>query len=125
MMGEDMARLKSRVHVALAIVCTLALSGPVSVLAQTTSSPEPSEATPTADIAAHGVQLANLDQFVDPGQDFYRYATGGWQNRNEIPSDEASWGAYDQVIDLTRIQLIDLLNRYAKSGDLPVGSDEW
>ena len=73
------------------------------------NSPGASEATPIAGVAGHGVQLAHLDQSVDPGQDFYRYATGAWQDRNEIPPDEASWGAYDQVIDLTRTQLIDVL----------------
>jgi len=120
-----MARVKSRVHVALVIVCTFALGGPISVLAQTPSAPAPSEATATTSIAGHGVQLANLDRSVDPGQDFYRYATDGWQDRNEIPPDEAYWGAFDQVADLTRVQLIALLNRYAASGKLPVGSDEW
>src|SRR4051794_5079566 len=124
-MGEDMARMKSRVHVAFAIVCTFALGGPVSVLAQTPSSPEASQATPTTGTATHGVQLANLDQSVDPGQDFHRYATGGWEDRDEIPPDEAYWGTLDQVIDLTRVQLIDLLNRAAASGGVPVGSDEW
>ena len=46
-------------------------------------------ASPVAGEATNGVLLANMDPSTDPGEDFFRYATGGWQDRTEIPADEA------------------------------------
>ena len=41
------------------------------------------------------IDLANLDTTVAPGQDFYEYATAGWQ-RNHPPKGEYSrYGAFD------------------------------
>jgi putative endopeptidase len=34
----------------------------------------------------------NIDTTVNPGEDFFRYANGGWIKNNPIPSDESSWG---------------------------------
>ncbi|MEA2527791.1 MAG: putative endopeptidase [Thermomicrobiales bacterium] len=103
-------------------VALVALSSFAPVLAQ--------QATPVASpvaqgTSAHGVDVANLDPSTDPGKDFYRYATGGWQDRTEIPADEASYGVSDEVDDLTIEQLLGLLDRLAGSAEVPVGSDEW
>ncbi|MEA2598328.1 MAG: putative endopeptidase, partial [Thermomicrobiales bacterium] len=86
-------------------VALVALSSFAPVLAQ--------QATPVASpvaqgTSAHGVDVANLDPSTDPGKDFYRYATGGWQDRTEIPADEASYGVSDEVDDLTIEQLLGL-----------------
>ena len=35
---------------------------------------------------------SNIDTTVNPGEDFFRYANGGWIKNNPIPSDESSWG---------------------------------
>ncbi len=43
------------------------------------------------------ILAANLDHSVDPGQDFYRYANGGWLARHPIPASEAAWGIGDLV----------------------------
>ncbi len=115
----------SKYPAVLLVVCLLAARGPVASLASVPNLAHAADATPIAGGPAHGVQLAHMDQAVSPGQDFYRYATGAWQDQNEIPPDEAWWGVYDQLIDLTRNQLIDLLDREAETGTLPVGSDEW
>jgi len=34
----------------------------------------------------------NIDTTVSPGEDFFRYANGGWIKNNPIPADESSWG---------------------------------
>jgi putative endopeptidase len=34
-----------------------------------------------------GIVVANMDRSVKPGDDFYRYANGGWLERTEIPPD--------------------------------------
>ena len=32
----------------------------------------------------HGIDVANLDTEVSPKVDFYKYACGGWQGRQQI-----------------------------------------
>jgi putative endopeptidase len=38
-----------------------------------------------------------MDRSVSPGQDFAKYAWGGWAARTEIPADKARWGAADML----------------------------
>ena len=52
-----------------------------------------------------GVDLDARDPSVKPGDDFDRYANGGWFARTEIPSDQASAGVDYDVYNLTQRQL--------------------
>jgi predicted metalloendopeptidase len=73
----------------------------------------------------HSLDPANMDLSVDPAEDFYRFANGGWLDRTEIPSDEGSYGVFNELDDLTREQLLTVLNEAEASGTLQEGSDEW
>lgn len=42
-----------------------------------------------------GIKLENMDMTVKPGDDFYKYANGGWQKNNPIPDDYAKFGAFE------------------------------
>ena len=108
-------------RVVFALVCALALCGP-GLLAAQVATPVGS---PAAGPVAAGSLRAQMDPAVDPGEDFFRYATGGWQDRTAIPADEASYGITQELHDLTIEQLLTLLERLASSDELPVGSDEW
>src|ERR1700679_2326335 len=46
-----------------------------------------------------GIDRATLDPTCKPCQDFYRYATGGWADKNPIPADRARWGTFDELQD--------------------------
>ncbi|HEY8955530.1 MAG TPA: M13 family metallopeptidase N-terminal domain-containing protein, partial [Chitinophaga sp.] len=49
---------------------------------------QPGDATSsTSDAVA-----ANVDSTVNPAQDFFDYANGGWIKRNPIPAEYSSWG---------------------------------
>ncbi len=37
----------------------------------------------------------SMDKSVQPGDDFYHYADGGWLKNNPIPSDHTSWGSFN------------------------------
>lgn len=52
-----------------------------------------------------GVDLGARDPNVKPGDDFDKYANGGWFARTEIPSDQASAGVDYDVYNLTQRQL--------------------
>lgn len=56
-----------------------------------------------------GVDLAARDTNVKPGDDFDRYANGGWFARTEIPADQASAGVDYDVYNLTQRQLGQLV----------------
>src|SRR4051812_28480296 len=55
------------------------------------------------------LDLASLDRDADPCVDFYRYACGGWQQRNPIPPDHASWDVYAKLQDANLRYLWGLL----------------
>lgn len=55
-----------------------------------------------------GIKLENMDTSFKVGDDFYNYATNGWQKRNPIPDDYSRYGAFDVLRDtnLTRTREI-------------------
>ena len=42
-----------------------------------------------------GIKLENMDMSVNPGDDFFAYANGGWMARNPIPDDYSRYGAFE------------------------------
>ncbi len=38
-----------------------------------------------------------MDRSVDPRVDFAKYAAGGWYANNQIPSDKARWGGFNEL----------------------------
>ncbi|MFD2514441.1 M13 family metallopeptidase [Pontibacter locisalis] len=57
-----------------------------------------------------GLDLANLDTTVNPCQDFYEYANGGWVKNNPIPASESRWGAFNELAEKNNAVLRNLLN---------------
>jgi putative endopeptidase len=43
--------------------------------------------------------VGNMDASVNPGEDFFEYANGGWLKRNPIPASESNWGIGNVVRD--------------------------
>jgi putative endopeptidase len=117
MMSSWSEMMMQRMWVLIALAVTIALGFPGVLTAQ--------EATPVAADIERGALRPQMDPSVDPGDDFFRYATGGWQDRTEIPPDEAVYGVTQELRDLTRQQVLGLLARLEASDELVVGSDEW
>lgn len=36
----------------------------------------------------------NMNPAIDPGEDFFEFANGGWRERNPIPDEHARWGTF-------------------------------
>jgi len=65
--------------------------------------------------ATHGIAIENMDRSVKPGDDFYRYANGGWIKRMEIPPDRAIVDVWTRLGDLSNKRTNDLIEEIAKS----------
>ena len=47
-----------------------------------------------------GIDLAGMDKSVNPGDDFFAYANGGWVKSDRDPGgDRSSFGAFDMIFD--------------------------
>ncbi len=56
-------------------------------------------ALPVAGMAQNksGLRMENLDKTVKPAEDFYMFATGGWQKLNPLPPAYSRFGSFDQL----------------------------
>ncbi|MBA4162163.1 MAG: peptidase M13 [Novosphingobium sp.] len=69
-----------------------------------------------ATIGAWGYDQAGGDPSVRPGDDFYRFASGKWDDKTEIPADKATIGAFIALQDRTQEQLKTLITAAPKGG---------
>jgi putative endopeptidase len=56
-----------------------------------------------------GFELQDRDLSVRPGDDFYRYALGGWDARTGIAPDQAEAGVDSEVTERVRVQLREII----------------
>lgn len=68
----------------------------------------------------HGIEKANLDPTVNPGEDFYLYACGGWMKNNPLTPEYSRFGTFDQLRENARVQLQDLITNLANNPDSKV-----
>ena len=61
-----------------------------------------------------GLDLDSMDTSADACVDFYRYACGGWQQKNPIPPDRAGWDVYSKLHEDNLRFLWGLLNDAAQ-----------
>lgn len=59
----------------------------------------------TPNYAANDAVYKNLDTTVKPGDDFFKYANGGWIKKNPIPPAYSRWGIGNLVSDELRDRL--------------------
>lgn len=64
-----------------------------------------------------------IDKSIEPGVDFFKYATGTWMKNNPIPESERAWGIANLVMEETYSRVKKILQEAQKSKS-PVGSSE-
>ena len=63
-----------------------------------------------ASVMVDGLQFDYLDESVDPKQDFYQYANGGWMEKNPLPAEYARFGSFDMLAANVQKQLKELVD---------------
>ncbi|UYZ57903.1 M13 family metallopeptidase [Hymenobacter latericus] len=73
----------------------------------------------SAGTAQTDILQSSLDTTVHPGDDFFRYANGGWLKRHPIPNSESSWGIGREVQNEVYARLRALSEEAAKANAAP------
>lgn len=60
-----------------------------------------------------GIHLENLDTSAQLGNDFYQFATGGWQELNPLTAEYSRFGSFDMLAENNREQLKGLIEEIA------------
>lgn len=66
-----------------------------------------------------GIDPANLDTTVRPGDNFYLYANGGWLKNNPMPSEYSRYGSFDKLQEDNDKMVHDLVLELAKQTNQP------
>jgi putative endopeptidase len=105
----------------------LALAATAPALAQTKvktkSSAGKQKAVVAAPSAGVGISRAYFDTSVQPCDNFYQYANGGWLKNNPIPAIESGWGSFNVLADNNRNILHRILDKSAANRSAQPGSN--
>jgi putative endopeptidase len=71
-----------------------------------------------------GIDVANMDTTVRPGDNFFQFVNGGWIERNTIPADLGSWGSFAELRETNQQVLLGILKNAAENPNYPEGSDQ-
>lgn len=61
-----------------------------------------------------GLVEANFDKSVRPADDFYRFATGGWQKKHPLPAAYSRFGSFDQLAEDNNKRINTILGELQK-----------
>ena len=68
-----------------------------------------------------GINLANLDTTAVPGNDFFRFACGGFNDSHPLTAEYSRYGAFEMLMEDNQKQLKEMIEGFASKGN-PVGS---
>jgi len=69
------------------------------------------------------ILVANIDSTVNPADDFFDYANGGWIKKNPIPAEESGWGIGNLVVN-ENLKRLKEINEQAAKANAALGSSQ-
>ncbi len=64
---------------------------------------------------AFGFDAVGMDRSVAPGQSFYNFANGNWDRTTQIPADQANYGMFTVLADLSEARTRGILEEAART----------
>lgn len=61
-----------------------------------------------------GLVMSNLDKTAKPADDFYQFATGGWQKNNPLPAAYSRYGSFEQLAENSNKRINSILDELKK-----------
>jgi len=61
------------------------------------------------------IDTSNFDLSVAPSEDFYEYATGGWQAKNPLKPEFARYGSFDVLRENNEVRINELFEEMTRS----------
>ncbi|MFR9602997.1 MAG: M13 family metallopeptidase [Rikenellaceae bacterium] len=68
----------------------------------------------SSEVQTPAIDLANFDMSTSASDDFYQYATGGWQQRIPLKDEFARYGSFDVLRENNEIRINDLFAQLAQ-----------
>lgn len=62
-------------------------------------------------ITVASMVMGGLDQSVDPCNDFYNFACGGWIKHNPLPDGKSRWGTFSNLWEHNMLAMKHLLGK--------------
>ena len=84
---------------------------------------ETAAAAAKPELGQWGVDTADIDPEVDPGDDFFSYVNGKWLDTFEIPEEYSSYGSFTVLFERSEDRVKTIIED-AASGETPAGSLE-
>lgn len=60
-----------------------------------------------------GIDPANMNTAVKPGDDFYEYAIGGWRKAHPLDAEHARNGSFTDLDEMNQKRILGLINEYS------------
>jgi putative endopeptidase len=123
--------MKNRNSLTLAALAAVSLAWAGCSSSKTSTTSDTASAATTATTASTegavvkgvGLDPANIDQSVQPCDDFFQYASGTWLKNNPIPAAESSWSSWNGLIDQNQAVMRQILEEAAANTSAPKGSN--
>ncbi len=114
---------RTRTNTLILVAAVVAATANVSVAQQPAAATAMSAGKAVSTAPTSGIDLTNMDKSVRPQDDFYAYTNGTWQKSNVLPSDKSRWGAFEELREVSLINLRAIIDEKKKEGNLPAGSE--
>ncbi|UTW65909.1 M13 family metallopeptidase [bacterium SCSIO 12643] len=72
----------------------------------------------------HGLDLSNMDESMRVQDDFFMHVNGNWVKNTEIPGDQGSWGAFNELRENNNKVVLEVLESASSSNKYDANSDQ-
>ncbi len=98
----------------LLAAATISLATVAFATAGTQAAPAAKARAARPQYGTFGFDATGMDRSVAPGQSFYNFANGNWDRRTEIPADQANYGMFSVLNDLSEARTRGILEQAAR-----------